>query len=160
MTRYGIESKKKTKTEEKHIAVSQSESSNCMCIVGSQITHTTSIWITSMILDQNNYCTPFSSISILLHPFSFWMEMESNVWEEKLQNSAHNGLLCLSIPCSFYCYFKQALKYDRLFSFSVPFWLAKENLWFRTVEWFGNESWCWEPVTLQGSPVSQISKSI
>lgn len=54
------------------------------CITGSQITRAASIWITSIISDQNNYCTPFSSVATLLHPFSFWMGMESNILGRKV----------------------------------------------------------------------------
>ena len=45
-------------------------------------------------------------------------------FEQKLQNSPHNGFLCLSFSCNFIGYFKQALKSGWLFCFSVPFSLA------------------------------------
>ena len=48
-----------------------------------------------------------------------------------MQNSPHNGILCLSFSCNLIGYLKQALKSDWLFCFSVPFYLAGEMVLFR-----------------------------
>ena len=57
---------------------------------------------------------------------------KAKFWELKLQNSPHNGFLCISYSCNFIGYFKQALKSDSLFFyyflfFNVLFSLAGEK---------------------------------
>ena len=55
----------------------------------------------------------------------YYIHLETSIWEENLP---HNGLLCLSFSSNFISYFKQALKLDWLFCFSVSFSLAGENM--------------------------------
>ena len=58
-------------------------------------------------------------------------------WEQKLQNLAHRRFLCFSFSGKIFGYFKQTLKSDWLFCFSVPLWLAEEKLQFRAKNSFG-----------------------
>ena len=61
----------------------------------------------------------------------YYLQLGTSIWEQKLQNSPHNDFLCLSFSCNFIGYFKQALKSDWLFCFSVPFLLVGEKVRFR-----------------------------
>ena len=75
--------------------------------------------------------------------FHFQWKCKAKFLEQKLQNSPHDGFLCHSFSCNFIGYFKQALKSDWLFCFSVmPFPLAGEKVRFTAENSaiFGNKS--------------------
>ena len=78
------------------------------------------------------------------------------VWKQKLQNLPHDTL-CLSFSCNLISYFKQALKSDWLFCFSIASSLAGKKCDLRQkIVQFMNKLHQLEPIRLQGP--AEISK--
>ena len=136
--------------------------------------------ITSMISDQN--CMTGGSITTLLHlfwnhpntglgqfkyfinavlsqsevKFIHFLGGKSKFLKQKLQNLPHDTL-CLSFSCNLISYFKQALKSDWLFCFSIASPLAGKKCDLRQkIVQFMNKLQQLEPIRLQGPP--EISK--
>ena len=70
---------------------------------------------------------PLYYIHLEITQFNQLVFLKAKFWEPKLQNSLHNGFLCISFSCNFIGYFKQTLKSVWLFCFSVPFSWARER---------------------------------
>jgi len=88
--------------------------------------------ITSMISDQ--ICTTQSLMATLLDPFrnhTSFGEKQQSFGNYSSCKILHTMTFCLSLSWNFLDYFNRTLKFDLLFSFTVPFSLAEKKMRFR-----------------------------